>query len=224
MTSMRRARIAFTALGKRSQSPICGSLLRIPSRRQWPPASRRSRLWRQFSLAMTEWHRLLQLSHGNKCAHYFSITSCLMSDHLTPSQRSWNMSRIRGMDTSPEKLVRRCAYCRGLRYRTHVMSLPGRPDMVFASARVVVFLDGAFWHGWRFSRWCARLSPYWHEKIARNRRRDRKNFRALRRAGWRVIRIWEHDVIRGAEACVDRIECALKQSVHGRPVSVPKST
>jgi DNA mismatch endonuclease, patch repair protein len=120
------------------------------------------------------------------------------------------MSRIKGMNTSPERAVRRCAYTRGLRYRVHVMSLPGRPDMVFAAAGLVVFIDGDFWHGWHFPRWCGRLSPYWREKIERNRRRDRRNFQNLRRAGWRVLRLWEHEVVADVETCVDRIVRALK--------------
>jgi DNA mismatch endonuclease (patch repair protein) len=147
-----------------------------------------------------------------------------MVDKLTPAQRSWNMSRIRGMNTSPERMVRRCAYRRGLRYFVHVMSLPGRPDMVFAAARVAVFIDGDFWHGWRFPSWCARLSPYWHEKIARNRRRDRKNFQRLRRAGWSVVRIWEHDVVRDAEACVDRILTVVKEQKAPRRIAVRGGT
>lgn len=140
-----------------------------------------------------------------------------MVDHLTPAQRSRNMSRIRGMNTSPERLIRRCAFSRGLRYRTHVMSLPGRPDMVFTGARVAVFIDGDFWHGWRFSTWCTRLSPYWRKKIAKNRKRDRKNFQRLRRTGWRVVRIWEHEAIKDVERCVDRIESLLGQKTPRPP-------
>lgn len=132
-----------------------------------------------------------------------------MPDHLTPERRSWNMSRIKGMDTKPELQVRRRAYQRGLRYRTHIMSLPGRPDMVFSGARVVVFIDGDFWHGWHFPRWCGRLSPYWKAKIERNRRRDAKNYRKLRKQGWRVLRLWEHEVRIDVDLCVDRIERAL---------------
>ena len=71
------------------------------------------------------------------------------------------MSRITGMNTSPELALRRLAYKSGLRYRTHVMSMPGRPDMVFMGARVVVFIDGDFWHGWRFPIWSHRLSSFW---------------------------------------------------------------
>lgn len=121
------------------------------------------------------------------------------------------MSRIKGMNTSLEWSVRRCAYTRGLRYRTHMMSLPGRPDMVFAGARLVVFIDGDFWHGWRFPLWADRLPPIWQAKIERNRRRDRNNHQKLRRSGWTVLRLWEHDVVENVDACVDRIVSALTE-------------
>jgi DNA mismatch endonuclease (patch repair protein) len=143
--------------------------------------------------------------------------SCLMPDRLSPARRSWNMSRIKGMNTTPERAVRRCAYTRGLRYRIHVMSLPGRPDLVFFGERLAVFIDGDFWHGWRYPQWSQRLGPYWQAKIERNRRRDIKNFRKLRAAGWTVLRLWEHDVMLNVEACVDRIEDALAQA-RGRSV------
>jgi DNA mismatch endonuclease (patch repair protein) len=81
--------------------------------------------------------------------------------------------------------------------------------MVFSPARVVVFIDGDFWHGWRFPTWCRRLSPFWKAKIERNRKRDLRNFGKLRRAGWKVVRIWEHQVATDPEACVDRIGQAL---------------
>lgn len=88
--------------------------------------------------------------------------------------------------------------------------------MVFTGARVIVFIDGDFWHGWRFSTWCVRLSPYWFEKIQRNRARDRKNFQTLRRRGWRVLRIWEHQITSDVNSCVDRIE-SLVTSLPARP-------
>jgi len=133
-----------------------------------------------------------------------------MPDHLTPAQRSWNMSRIRSTDTGPEIAIRRRAHARGLRYRIHVYRLPGRPDMVFTSARLVVFIDGDFWHGWRFPVWAHRLRPFWREKIERNRRRDAKNYRKLRRSGWSVMRIWEHEVKASPDRCVNRIVARLQ--------------
>lgn len=133
-----------------------------------------------------------------------------MADNLTKEQRSFTMSRIRSKNTAPEMKIRRLVHSRGLRFRKHVGRLPGCPDLVFSTARVVVFVEGDFWHGWRFSAWRNTLGEYWKEKIAGNRRRDERNFRSLRRAGWLVIRIWEHDVEKDACVCVDRIERAVR--------------
>lgn len=133
-----------------------------------------------------------------------------MVDNLTPKQRSYTMSRIRSKDTTPELKIRRLSHARGLRFRKHKDGLAGRPDLVFASARVAVFVDGDFWHGWRFPQWKDKLGEYWRHKIEGNRRRDQRNFRKLRREGWLVLRIWEHEVKNNAEACVDRIETAVR--------------
>lgn len=138
-----------------------------------------------------------------------------MADNLTPEQRSYTMSRIRSKDTAPELTIRRLVHARGLRFRKHKNGLAGRPDLVFGSAKVVVFVDGDFWHGWRFPAWRDKLGDYWKDKIARNRRRDQKNFRSLRRSGWLVIRIWEHEVKQDAESCVDRIEEAVRSWLNG---------
>ena len=135
-----------------------------------------------------------------------------MPDNLTPEQRSFTMSRIRSKDTSLELTIRKLLHFRGLRFRKHKDGLPGRPDLVFPGARVAVFVDGDFWHGWQFPRWKQKLTPYWKMKIEGNRRRDQRNFQRLRRAGWEVIRIWEHEVRIDAESCVDRIE----EAVHTR--------
>ncbi|NLX97566.1 MAG: very short patch repair endonuclease [Rhodopirellula sp.] len=133
-----------------------------------------------------------------------------MADNLTPQQRSFTMSCIRSKDTAPELTIRKLVHARGMRFRKHRYGLPGRPDLVFAASKVAVFVDGDFWHGWRFPAWRGKLGAYWKDKISRNRQRDQKNFRALRRTGWLVIRIWEHDVERDAELCVDRIEQAVR--------------
>jgi DNA mismatch endonuclease (patch repair protein) len=129
------------------------------------------------------------------------------------------MSRIKGMNTSPEEAVRRCAYTRGLRYRTNVMSMPGRPDMVFVGAHVVVHVLGDFWHGWQFPRWGNRLSAFWRAKIERNRSRDHANDRKLRSSGWTIVRLWEHEVKANPDKCVDRIVHAI--SAAGRERARP---
>lgn len=128
-----------------------------------------------------------------------------MADRLTPAQRSLLMSKVKSKDTKPELAVRSALHRQGLRFRKHVRSLPGCPDIVFVSARVAVFVDGDFWHGYRFPAWRHKLAPYWQEKIERNRRRDQRNFRRLRAAGWVVVRLWEHDVTRDLEACISRV-------------------
>lgn len=138
-----------------------------------------------------------------------------MADNLTREQRSFMMSRVRSKDTKPELQVRRLVHARGLRFRKHCASLPGCPDLTFIRSRVVVFVDGDYWHGWRFPRWSATLPPYWREKIDGNRRRDRRNFRRLRRRGWVVIRIWEHQVKRDPEGCVSRIARAVRTRASG---------
>jgi DNA mismatch endonuclease, patch repair protein len=83
--------------------------------------------------------------------------------------------------------------------------------MVFVAVKVVVFIDGDYWHGWRFPAWRDKLSPYWKAKIERNRRRDQCNFQKLRRSGWHVIRIWEHEIEHDTTRCIDRIEMAVRR-------------
>lgn len=121
------------------------------------------------------------------------------------------MAGIRQTDTKPEIIIRRLSFARGLRYRKYAARLPGKPDLVFASAQVAVFVDGDFWHGWRFDEWEHKLSsPYWKNKIRRNRERDTNTSAQLQASGWAVIRIWEHEVEADASACVDRIESAVR--------------
>lgn len=135
-----------------------------------------------------------------------------MADNLSTTLRSYCMSRIKGRDTSLERLVRGELHRRGLRFRKHVAGVAGRPDVVFPRHRVVVFIDGDFWHGWRFPLWRDNLTPFWQIKIARNRLRDMVNFRKLRRDGWTVIRVWQHQVKRDCPSVVARIVMAVSRS------------
>jgi len=115
------------------------------------------------------------------------------------------MSRIRGKDTGPERRLAEGLLIRGLRCERHVRELPGCPDFVFREVRVAVFVDGDFWHGWRFPLWAHKLSDHWREKIAATRMRDQRNFRKLRRLGWRVVRIWEHEIESSCESSIARL-------------------
>ncbi|MBO4224737.1 very short patch repair endonuclease [Bradyrhizobium neotropicale] len=128
---------------------------------------------------------------------------------MSPETRSRVMSRIRGRDTNPELVISALLRGQGLDFEVHARDLPGRPDFVFRDERVAVFCDGDFWHGWRFSRWRLKLSEKWEQKIERNRWRDARNHRLLRKAGWKVVRLWEHQIEASPEGCLDRILAAL---------------
>src|SRR5437867_2278520 len=119
-----------------------------------------------------------------------------MTDWLTPQQRSFNMASIRSWGNATTE-VAFAALLRSARiagWRRH-SSLPGRPDFVFQQHRLAVFVDGCFWHG---CPKCYRMPgdnrPYWSEKVAGNRRRDRRAATKIRALGWRVLRIWEHSL------------------------------
>lgn len=129
------------------------------------------------------------------------------------------MRAVKGVNTTPELMLRKALWARGLRYRVNSATLPGKPDIVFAKSKVAVFVDGDFWHGnqWKLRGYKSlddQLSAvhnrvYWETKIKRNMERDKSNNTALRRAGWKVIRIWESDVKKNLERAVDKIAKAV---------------
>ena len=114
-------------------------------------------------------------------------------DPLTRAERSERMSRIRNADTKPELIVRHLVFRMGYRYRLHVRSLPGIPDLVFASRRKVIFVHGCFWHQHLCGlyRMPKTRRGFWDPKLARNVTRDTRVRRELRRLGWRTLVIWE---------------------------------
>ncbi|MES9874201.1 MAG: very short patch repair endonuclease [Candidatus Sedimenticola sp. 6PFRAG7] len=135
-----------------------------------------------------------------------------MSDVHTPEKRSYNMSRIRGSNTAPEILLRKKLWAAGLRYRLKV-KISGKPDLVFLSARVAVFVDGCFWHG------CPEhyISPktnakFWRDKINKNKIRDEVVKKELESEGWCVIRLWEHEIENDVEQCVEKIRTTVGES------------
>jgi DNA mismatch endonuclease (patch repair protein) len=116
-------------------------------------------------------------------------------DTLSVAARSERMARVRGKDTKPEFAVRRLVHSLGFRYRLHDGELPGKPDLVFSGRRKVIFVHGCFWH--RHGPKCplTRLPKskldFWQPKLEQNRKRDRKNARLLRAAGWDMLVLWE---------------------------------
>ena len=115
-------------------------------------------------------------------------------DRLNPERRSHLMSRIKSKDTRPEMAVRSYLHARGLRYRLHDKSLPGRSDLVFKSRKVAVFVHGCFWHGHpgcTKARIPETRQNFWRTKIENNALRDRRSTRRLRAMGWRVLVVWQ---------------------------------
>src|SRR5690606_9744744 len=124
------------------------------------------------------------------------------------------MSRIRGRNTRPEKVVRSLLHRMGYRFRLHRRDLPGTPDMVLPRHRAVIFVHGCFWH--RHGRCRYAYTPksrveFWEEKFRQNVERDRRNAWALRRAGWRVLVVWECE-IRDLDKLERRIRAFLQAS------------
>lgn len=142
-----------------------------------------------------------------------------MADKMTPTQRSYCMSRIRANDTKPEMIVRRHLWSRGFRYRLHVKTLPGSPDIVMKRLRTVLFINGCFWHGHSCQKSFPRTNvEFWREKITRNRDRDFDNAIALRRAGWNVITVWECELRKAVrEATLERLDSAIRSFIQAPP-------
>ncbi|WP_020180254.1 very short patch repair endonuclease [Methylopila sp. M107] len=124
-----------------------------------------------------------------------------MGDVVDAATRSRIMASIRGKDTRPEFLIRRGLHALGFRYRLHARNLPGRPDLVFARRRAVVFVNGCFWHGHHchLFRLPGTRREFWAQKIARNAERDGEAAQRLREQAWRVMSVWEC-AIRGRTA------------------------
>ena len=126
-----------------------------------------------------------------------------MTDIMSAAKRSALMQRIRSKNTTPERIVRSALHSRGLRYRLHVRVLGTRPDLVFSSKRIVVFVHGCFWHGHdcHLFRLPKTRSEFWEAKISNNRQRDRRVAHDLLAAGWSVATVGE---------------CALRQRTPGQ--------
>jgi DNA mismatch endonuclease, patch repair protein len=114
-------------------------------------------------------------------------------DNLTKAERSERMRLIRSKDSRFELRVRSAVHLLGYRFRKHVPTLPGKPDMVFASRRSIIFVNGCYWHGHdcRLARMPKSNSVYWSAKIRSNKTRDARHRTALKQAGWKVLTVWE---------------------------------
>ena len=136
-----------------------------------------------------------------------------MPDHMTPEQRSRAMKRVKLRNGSLERIVQQELKARRLKFRRHVRSLPGNPDIVFYGSKVALFIDGDFWHGWRLPAWEHKLSPFWRDKLRTNRERDRRNFNKLRSSGWKVIRLWQHQIASNLEGSIAKVTGTIASKI-----------
>jgi len=128
-----------------------------------------------------------------------------------PLTRSESMSRVRGKNSSAERALRSGLHARGLRFRLHRRVEDIVVDIVFPRPRVAVFVDGCFWHGCpKHATFPKTNQEYWLPKLAENRERDRRQTARLRGAGWRVVRVWEHECLPPADRIVQRIVTACR--------------
>jgi DNA mismatch endonuclease (patch repair protein) len=147
-----------------------------------------------------------------------------VTDIVDSATRRRMMQGIRSRDTQPELLVRRGLHSRGFRYVLGGRGLPGRPDLVFPSRAVVVFVHGCFWHrhlGCRFAYAPSTRIDFWTSKFEANVRRDHRQQAQLRELGWKVLIVWECELRTDSEAVIEELRATILQSAKPDPAKLP---
>jgi DNA mismatch endonuclease (patch repair protein) len=137
------------------------------------------------------------------------------TDHVSPETRSSIMRAVKSKGArSTERRLRAVLVASGISgWRMHANGLPGKPDFIFPDNKVAVFVDGCFWHGCpKCYRRPHSSQSYWDAKVAGNIARDKRRRAELRKLGWRVLRVWEHEVKASASAAVVKIKAQVKSS------------
>jgi DNA mismatch endonuclease (patch repair protein) len=133
-------------------------------------------------------------------------------DTISQSKRSYTMSRIRSKNTKPEMILRSALFREGFRFRLHSKLLPGKPDLVFAKFKTVVFVHGCFWHlheNCRDGRLPKSKLEYWQPKLVKNIERDANNVEELTKLGWKVIIIWECELLKSFDSVIQKTKTIL---------------
>ena len=126
----------------------------------------------------------------------------------TTEDRSKLMAKIRGRDTKPEIILRKFLWNIGIRYRKNVKSVEGKPDLVMRKYKLVVFIDGEFWHGYQWEEKKGKIKSnrdFWIPKIERNMQRDEEVNQLLKEQGWTVLRFWAHEIKKDFGRCLNEI-------------------
>lgn len=135
-----------------------------------------------------------------------------MTDSISTEKRSWNMARIKSKNTQIELAVRKYLFARGFRYRLHVRNLPGKPDLVLKKYKTVIFVHGCYWHqhaGCKYATIPKTRIEFWKNKFQANIRNDSKNTELLEQMGWRVLIVWECQILRDFEATMNELVDSL---------------
>lgn len=137
-----------------------------------------------------------------------------MADRISSEHRSWNMSRIRGKNTQPERKLRSLLHRAGFRYRLHDTNLPGKPDIVLPKYGTAIFVNGCYWH--RHAGCPKATTPktntaFWQEKFDETVRRDEKKSSELIERGWRVVTVWECELERDPTGLINSVCGQLKE-------------
>ncbi len=126
----------------------------------------------------------------------------------TTSERSELMKKIKSGNTKSEIILRKVLWGLGIRYRKNYKKLPGTPDIVIPKYKLIIFVDGEFWHGfeWEKKKKCIKSNrDFWIPKIERNIQRDAETNNALREMGWTVLRFWDQQIKKELGNCVNII-------------------
>lgn len=138
-----------------------------------------------------------------------------MVDVHTEKTRSYNMSMIKGKDTKPEIIVRKLLFSKGLRFRIHASNLPGKPDIVLPKFKVIIFVNGCFWHGHENCTYFVvpkTRTDWWLDKINKTKARDDLAYQELSNLGWKVYRIWTCEINKEDSERLNRIVDEIKES------------
>ena len=140
-----------------------------------------------------------------------------MADILSREQRSALMSKVRSSDTKPEWILRCALHRLGFRYILKNKRLPGNPDLVFPRYRTVVFVHGCFWHrhvGCKDASMPKSNESFWANKFSENVQRDAKAVEALSQEGWKVLIVWECELMKKTIETVEKVARAIRSNVH----------
>jgi len=130
-----------------------------------------------------------------------------MTDTVSKKKRSEIMSKVKSKDSKIEVNFRKAIWKAGFRYRKNSTKYFGKPDMVLPKYKTAIFIDSCFWHGCkRHCRLPAARKKYWTTKIERNKERDKEVNRYYKKIGWKVIRVWEHEIKKKTDAVIRKIK------------------